>query len=108
MYMSSVLSISAARRRLPELVRKVVRGHPPIAIGRRGKVEAMIVTPANISSPPRKALRGLIDLVDQGLEGADAEIERLFAIGLERAARDLSVPRPARGVRKRGRRSRAR
>src|SRR5688572_5346082 len=42
MYMK-VLRVSEARAGLPSLIRKVASGHPPIAIGRRGKAEAWLV-----------------------------------------------------------------
>jgi prevent-host-death family protein len=84
MYMN-VLPIAEARRRLPELVRKVAAGHPPIAIGRRGAVEALIV-PAGTAMPvPRRPLRGLIKILGD-LEAGSAEITELFEEGLRRSA----------------------
>jgi len=92
----SVLPIGEARRRLPELVRKVAAGHPPVAIGRRGHVEAVLVAP--IAAPhrqvERRPLRGLLTLVgsDTALERAQDDIRRLVAASLERTARQLQGP----------------
>jgi prevent-host-death family protein len=87
-----VLPIGEARRRLPELVRKVAAGHSSIAIGRRGRCEAVLVPPSAAASPvQRRPLQGLMTIVgtsddlDRGRAGLRREIER----SLERTGRLL-------------------
>jgi prevent-host-death family protein len=84
MYMT-VLPMAEARRRLPELVRKVAAGHPPIGIGRRGSIEVLLV-PAGTKAPVRRQpLRGLLEIVGD-LESGSAEITGLLEEGLRRSS----------------------
>lgn len=92
-----VLPIGEARQRLPELVRKIAAGHPPIHIGRRGRLEAMLVSAASAASAPaqRLPLRGLLELVGEpdDLQRTQEDIRRLLAESLERSAREVVSPR---------------
>jgi prevent-host-death family protein len=96
MYMK-VVPMSEARRRLPELVRKVLAGHPPIAIGRRGHAEA-VLSRASKKAPVRRPLVGMVELVgswdevEQAGQDIRADIER----GLEETGRLLASPRRGR------------
>jgi prevent-host-death family protein len=96
MYMK-VLPMSEARRRLPELVRKVRAGHPPIAIGRRGRAEA-VLSRASSTAPTRRPLVGMVELVgswdqaERASQDLGADIER----GLEETERLLAPARPGR------------
>jgi len=58
------LPIGEARKRLPELVRKVASGHAPIPIGRRGRCE-VILAPAAMAADAvaRRPLQGLVQIV---------------------------------------------
>ncbi|MBI4701145.1 MAG: type II toxin-antitoxin system Phd/YefM family antitoxin [Deltaproteobacteria bacterium] len=88
----SVLPIAEARRRLPELVHKVAAGHPPIAIGRRGRPEAVIAAPGAVRPVrPRRSLRGLARLVGdaEGLDQAQAELLAALQASLARTARQI-------------------
>jgi prevent-host-death family protein len=89
-----VVPIGEARRRLPELVRKVAGGHPPIAIGRRGRAEA-VLSGAPAVAPARRPLVGLIELVGswEDVELAHEEIREAIETGLEDTARLLAGPR---------------
>jgi prevent-host-death family protein len=96
----NVLPIGEARRRLPELVRKVAQGHPPVGIGRRGKVEVVLSAAPPAAQAKRRPLRGLIRLVDEDLQGADAEILQMFRASLARTSEQLE---PVRRVERRTR-----
>jgi len=66
------LPIGEARRRLPELVRRVAGGHGSVAIGRGGRPEVMLVpagTPAR--GVTRRPLPGLVEIV-----GSEDDFER--------------------------------
>jgi prevent-host-death family protein len=95
-----VLPIGEARQRLPELVRKITAGHPPISIGRRGRPEAVLVPATSAASalPRRRPLRGLLELVGapDDLERTQEDIRRLLAESLDRSARQV-VRRQRRG-----------
>ena len=81
------LPIGEARRRLPELIRRVAGGQGSVAIGRGGRPEVMLVpagTPAQ--GVARRPLAGLVEIVgsgddfehgQQGLRGAiEASLNR--------------------------------
>jgi len=100
-----VLPIGEARRRLPELVRKIVEGHSPVAIGRRGRSEAVLAPPGAVTTPiPRRPLRGLMKIVGttDDLEQGRAELRREIERSLERTA--VTLVEPARARRRRARR----
>jgi len=87
-----VLPIGEARRRLPELVRKVATGHSSIAIGRRGRCEAVLVPPSTAATPiQRRPLQGLMTLVGTAddLERERAGLRREIKRSLERTSRLL-------------------
>jgi prevent-host-death family protein len=101
-----VLPIAEARRRLPELVRKVSQGHAPVLIGRRGRPEAVLaVAGAAVVTPKRRPLRGLIELRGslEDLDRAQEEIRREIAQAVDRSAAELvaSAPPPERRRRRR-------
>ncbi len=89
----NVLPISEARRRLPELVRKVAAGHAPVAIGRRGRCEAMLAA-AGVArgAIARKPLQGLIEILDswEDVERTQADIRANLGESLDRTARLIS------------------
>jgi len=91
MYMR-VLPVGEARRRLPELVRKVAAGQPAVAIGRRGRPEAMLgpVHPPSVGD--RRPLRGLLELVGtpEDVARAENELQALVAEALARSLRELT------------------
>jgi prevent-host-death family protein len=89
----TVLPIGEARRRLPELVRKVAEGHPPVAIGRRGKVEAVLSAPRASLETRRVPLSGLVTILDDDFEAADRELLEMFASSVARTAREIGSPR---------------
>jgi prevent-host-death family protein len=99
-----VLPIGEARQRLPELVRKITAGHPPIPIGRRGRPEAVLVpaTSAASAPPQRRPLRGMLELVGgpDDLDRTQEEIRRLLAGSLDRSARQVVPPRRRRGAKR--------
>ncbi len=86
--MKPVIPLGEARRRLPELVRKVAEGHPPITIGRRGRPEAVLMPLGTPTAATRRPLSGLIELVDrsEALDGAETQIREQFAASLERTS----------------------
>lgn len=89
MYMSGpVIPMAEARRRLPELVRKVAEGHAPIAIGRRGRMEAVIARAGTPEPVAKRPLRGLIRIMGGGdsLERANEDLRRVVEESLERTA----------------------
>jgi prevent-host-death family protein len=89
MYMSiPVVPLAEARRRLPELVRKVAGGHPPIPIGRRGRVEAVLVPPGHARAVVRRPLQGLVEVIGgpAALHAAEEEIRRQVKESLQRTA----------------------
>jgi len=101
------LPIGEARRRLPELVRKVASGHAPIPIGRRGRCEAILSPPAMASDAiARRPLQGLVQIVGswQDVERAREDIRREIEASLVRTARLIKgdLARPAKR-RRRGR-----
>jgi len=67
-----------------------------VSIGRRGRVEAVLVAPtaAPHRQVERRPLRGLLTLVgsDTALERAQDEIRRLVAASLERTAKQIQSP----------------
>ncbi len=84
MYMA-VLPIGEARRRLPDLVRKVAAGHPPVLIGRRGRAEAAIVAPSSIEKPvERRSLQGRMRIV-----GSVEDFERWLVTAREERIRAM-------------------
>jgi prevent-host-death family protein len=93
MYMK-VLPMSEARRRLPELVRRVVGGQPPIVIGRRGRAEALL-SRAPVEAPVRRSLVGLVEVIasDDELEAAHAQLRGDIDRGLAETERLLTAPR---------------
>jgi prevent-host-death family protein len=85
-----VLPIGEARRRLPELVRRVAEGSPPIAIGRRGRPEVLLTLPTSVEPKARRVpLRGLVRIVGSWDDVLRAQEEIRIALeqGLERTAR---------------------
>ena len=93
----SVLPIGEARRRLPELVRKVAAGHAPILIGRRGRCEAILAPAAAArDTVVRRPLQGLVEVVGtwKDVERAQGDIRRDIAASLDRTAR-LIAGRPS-------------
>ncbi len=95
MYMIEPIPMAEARRRLSQLVRKIANGHAPIPIGRRGKVEAVLVSPEMATAPaPLKPLRGLLKIVGspEDLDRGFEEISRLLNESEERTARELDHP----------------
>jgi len=105
-----VLPIGEARQRLPELVRKVAAGHPPIEIGRRGRVEAVLVPPAMAAARQveRRPLRGSVELVgsERDLERDSAALGRLVAAFVRDSATELEAKPRRRQVRRAGTRRR--
>jgi len=101
----NVLPIGEARRRLPELVRKVAGGHAPIAIGRRGRCEAILAAAAlEPKAVVRRPLQGLVEIIGaEDWEGASAEIRNDIDRSLERTARLIAGPRGRRVTRRRRR-----
>lgn len=100
-----VLPIGEARRRLPELVRRVADGDGPVAIGRRGRSEAVLAPPSAVTAPiQRRPLQGLMKIVGTPghLERGRTELRREVEHSLERTARMLVAP--ARPPRRRTRR----
>jgi len=94
-----VLPIGEARRRLPELVRRIADGHAPVAIGRRGRPEAVLAPPGSVTTPTRRRpLRGLMKIVGtpDDLERGRAELRRDIEHSLERTAATLVEPGPSR------------
>jgi len=85
-----VLPIGEARRRLPELVRKVAAGHSSIAIGRRGRCEAILMPPSAAAPPiQRRPLQGLMTIVgtSDDFERERAGLRREIERSLERTGR---------------------
>jgi prevent-host-death family protein len=97
MYMK-VLPIGEARRRLPELVRRVALTQEPIGIGRRGNVEAVLVPPsaAARATVERKPLVGLVELIGgaDALEEASLRLREELLRSLETTAAVLDEPAP--------------
>src|SRR5262245_43224705 len=88
-----VLPIGGARRRLPELVRRVAEGHATVAIGRRGRCEAVLVAPGVAERRlERRSLIGLVEVVGtpDDLDRGRAELRREIDVSLERTARMLT------------------
>jgi prevent-host-death family protein len=77
------LPIGEARRRLPELVRRVAQGQRTVTIGRGGRPEVMLV-PAGSATPPvaRRPLQGLVEII-----GSEDDFER----GRHQLRRDLDA-----------------
>jgi prevent-host-death family protein len=87
-----VLAIGEARRRLPELVRRVAEGEAPVAIGRRGRPEVVLALPTAVDPETKKVpLRGLLRIVGswEDMERAQHDIRRDLDAGLDRTARLL-------------------
>jgi prevent-host-death family protein len=76
------LPIGEARRRLPELVRRVAQGQRTVAIGRGGRPEVMLVPVGSATAVPRRPLQGLVEIV-----GSDDDFER----GRQLLRRDLDA-----------------
>ncbi|MEK6608793.1 MAG: type II toxin-antitoxin system Phd/YefM family antitoxin [Myxococcota bacterium] len=91
-----VLPIGDARRRLPELVRKVAAGHAPITIGLRGRPQAVLASPAAVrTDATRRPLVGLVTLVGSA-DALDREGTRLrgeLEASLDRTARSIEEAR---------------
>ena len=84
------LPIGEARKRLPELVRRVAQGHRPIAIGRNGRPEVMLVPAGAVTlAVERRPLRGLVEIVggESDLEGGQQQLRCDIHSSLERTAR---------------------
>jgi len=102
----TVLPIGEARRRLPELVRKVAGGHAPILIGRRGRCEAILAPAAAArDTVVRRPLQGLVEIVGawKDIARAQLDIRREIAASLDRTARLIAGKRPRRPTRRRRR-----
>ncbi|TMB18631.1 MAG: type II toxin-antitoxin system Phd/YefM family antitoxin [Deltaproteobacteria bacterium] len=102
----TVLPIGEARRRLPELVRKVAGGHAPILIGRRGRCEAILAAAAGArDAVVRRPLEGLVEIVGawKDVERAQEEIRNEIAASLDRTARLIAGKPPKRPTRRRRR-----
>jgi len=92
MLVMSVLGIAEARRKLPQLVRRVAAGQPPVSIGRRGRPEVVLVAaPLAVQVIRRRRLAGLVEVVGGGreLDEAHRDILRDVEASLERAASRL-------------------
>lgn len=83
------LPIGEARRRLPELVRRVAQGHLAVAIGRNGRPEVMLV-PAGAATlaVKRRPLQGLVEIVGgaHDLERSQRQLRHDVQRSLERTA----------------------
>ena len=91
------LPIGEARRRLPELVRRVAAGHRTVAIGRGGRAEVMLVPAASQALDlERRPLKGLIEIVGtvEDLQAGQRQLRRDVDASLTRTAR--LVVRPVR------------
>ena len=93
------LPIGEARRRLPELVRRVAAGQRAVAIGRGGRPEVMLV-PASTRSMliARQSLKGLVEIVgsDEELAHGQRLLRRDIERSLQRTAGLISDPPRAR------------
>lgn len=101
----TVIAIAEARRRLPELVRKIVEGHPPIIIGRRGRPEAVLAVPAVAAKAvKRRPLVGLGKLVGtpQELRRTGEQMVAEMEGNLDRTARLIEEGPTRRKRRRRG------
>ena len=101
----TVLPIGEARRRLPELVRKVASGHAPIMIGRRGRCEAVLAPAAAArDTVARRPLQGLVEIIGRwkDVEQAREDIRKEIEASLDRTAR-LIAGKPAKGSARRRR-----
>jgi prevent-host-death family protein len=83
------LPIGEARRRLPELVRRVAGGHGSVTIGRGGRPEVMLVpagTPAR--GVARRPLVGLVEIVENedDIERGQKELRGVIEASLKRTA----------------------
>lgn len=84
------LPIGEARRRLPELVRRVAQGHRPVVIGRGGRPEVMLVPAgAATTAVTRRPLQGLVEIVgnERDLERSRNQVRRELDASLERTVR---------------------
>jgi prevent-host-death family protein len=94
------LPIGEARKRLPELVRRVAEGHPAVAIGRKGRPEVTLV-PAGAATlaVKRRPLQGLVQIVgsERDLERSQQQVRRSVHVSLERTARLVAGHRRKRG-----------
>jgi prevent-host-death family protein len=84
------LPIGEARKRLPELVRRVVEGHRSVAIGRRGRPEVMLVPAGSLAQMvKRRPLQGLVEIVgsDEDVERAQRQLRGDIEASLDRTAR---------------------
>ncbi len=61
------LPIGEARRRLPELIRRVAGGQGTVVIGRGGRPEVMLVPAGTLAQRvARRPLKGLVEIVGSG------------------------------------------
>jgi prevent-host-death family protein len=89
------LPIGEARKRLPELVRRVVEGRSAVAIGRRGRPEVMLVPAGSLAQvAKRRPLQGLIEIVgsDEDLERSQRQLRADIEVSLDRTARHILGP----------------
>jgi prevent-host-death family protein len=101
--MSKVIPVGEARRRLPELVRKVASGHEPVTIGRRGRPEVVLLAAGSLGACEMTPLPGLVQLVgdlDTASHAIRGEIEHsleltatFIATGPTRRGRKLAERR---------------
>jgi prevent-host-death family protein len=110
--MSRVLLVSEARRRLPELLRSVARGHAPYLIGSRGQAQAVIAAVGAVNQTKRRELVGLIKVVGDAEELTRPSSELARQIGRSvaataRLAEDAGAETPAPKRRSRSRPGRA-
>ena len=83
------IPIGEARRRLPELIRRVAGGQGTVAIGRGGRPEVMLVpagTPAQRTA--RRSLAGLVEIVgsEDDFERGQQELRGTIEASLKRTA----------------------
>ncbi len=83
------LPIGEARRRLPELIRRVAGGQGTVTIGRGGRPEVMLVpagTPAQ--RVVRRPLKGLVEIVgsEEDLEHGQQQLRGAIEESLKRTA----------------------
>jgi antitoxin (DNA-binding transcriptional repressor) of toxin-antitoxin stability system len=97
MYMK-VIPIGEARRRLSRLVRSIAGGSPPVAIGRRGKVEAILTAPDAPTTVRPLTLKGMFRLIGppEDLQCATEELRREAEESIRRTARYVERPPPRR------------
>jgi prevent-host-death family protein len=90
-----VIPVAEARRRLPELLRKVAQGHAPITIGRRGRPEGVLASAGAVATlTARRPLAGRVRVVggSDALDRGGAELRAEIEASLDRTARFLIAP----------------